>query len=108
MADINDVLIAVNQGFSELHTKFDRKFDDFHKEFNAHQTTCIQRFTVIERDQDIRKALNGKKKEDDERKIDPWKYIIRGAATLGGGVAVTWIIMMIAQHWDVVIKALFR
>ncbi|MDD5170839.1 MAG: hypothetical protein PHN75_18635, partial [Syntrophales bacterium] len=94
----------INEGFGNVH----KRLDEFHKECADRHVVCINRFTEIETAETVRKALNGAAKEEKDKAIDVWKYLIRGAAVTGGTGAVIWIILMIIQHIDLVARAVGR
>jgi len=104
VADINDVMLAMNKGFSDLHTKFDAKFDDFREEYSAHVLACSQRFGDIEQEQAVKRAVNGVKEKEDEKKLDVWKYIIRASIVIMTGGIFTVIWKLFVGHIDIIAK----
>ena len=87
MAEI-DILREMNSGFSALHLKIDKRFEAVQGAFQEHLLPCQERFAEIEKDQAIREAENGVKKE--ARKL--WLYIIRFCilTIAGGALALVW------------------
>jgi len=99
MAEI-DILREMNSGFSALHKKIEAKFEEVRSAFQEHLIPCEKRFGIIEKELEIKKALNGVQKEG----RDFWKYIIRGCIlfiTLG---ALVMIWKLFTGHLDIVMK----
>ena len=92
MADINDVLIQMNDGFTNLHRKFDTKIDELRDDFNEHRVPCVKKFHDLELSLAVRNAKNGAVKEEHAKTRDFWKYIIRGSVMIGvaGLMAILW------------------
>ncbi len=102
MADINDVLIAMNAGFSDLHKKFDAKIDDLCDEFNKHREPCERRFQTIETRQAVKDAVNGAKKEETKDRISLWQLVLRTAIVTGTGGVILFIWKLFLGHISII------
>ncbi len=98
--DATKILLAMQTGFDKVHEKFDNKFKDLNDEMRCCREECTSRLNELEIKNKVKAAVNGVKQEEQKKKVDVWKYIIRGAASLGGAAALTWLVLMIANHMN--------
>lgn len=106
MADIADVLVAMNEGFAKLHEKIDQGLKDIHIGNSAHRKACETRFQRIEECIAVDMALS--EQSDKVKQTSLWHKIVIGMALTASGTltvaAMTVIWKLIIGHIDLVAR----
>jgi hypothetical protein len=81
MASNEEILIAMQEGFTAIHKKIDAANEAFYARFAECQTQrhqCFQRLSELEKKNAVKEAVNGVKHAQTAEHHDFWKYVIRG------------------------------
>lgn len=81
MASNEEILIAMQEGFTAIHTKIDAANEALYARFAECQTQrhqCFQRLSELEKKNAVKEAVNGVKHAQTAEHHDLWKYVIRG------------------------------
>ncbi len=100
MTDTEQILIEMASGFTKVHDRLNAMMG----ETATRQIKCAERFSMIERNMDIRTAVNGEKDKAKIRKVDFQSFLVRGAlASIIAGIGVIlWKIFL--GHIDLIVK----
>jgi hypothetical protein len=60
----------------------------------------------IEKSAAIKEAICGVQQEEGDRRKDPWRWILRGMSAVVGSTVTIWVILMIIEHINLLLKSL--
>jgi hypothetical protein len=104
MSDVDKIILAFNQGFRDIHDRL----DDIQRTCASRQVACFGRMSDIEKAAAVKEAVCDVQQEEGDRRKDPWRWIVRGMATAVGSAAMIWIILMIVEHINLLMKAVSK
>jgi len=100
--DTDKIILAFNQGLRDIHSRL----DDIQKTCSTRQVACFGRMSEIEKLAAIKEAVCDVQQEAGDRRKDPWRWLLRGIAAVVGSTVTIWVILMIIEHINLLLKAL--
>ncbi len=101
MDEADKVIVVLNQGLQDIH----KRLDEIQKTCSTRQVSCAERMAEIEKEAAINKAVCEAHEYNADKSTDIWKRVLQGMATAVGGVLAVWILLMIASHLGLLLKA---